>query len=130
MTKTEAVVRSIFGITRTDIRPLICAVDVAIELMFIKGVPMDDILVTKDIYPAVAQKLGGCSSKVVSRNIERLANRCWDILVSTGRVASYIGAPIKDIAAPRDIIFYLAFYVHLGVPFFEAIEREPTLLFN
>lgn len=129
MTKTEAAVRSIFGITRTDIRPLIRAVDVAIELMFIKGVPMDDILVTKDIYPAVAKTLG-CSSKVVSRNIERLANRCWDILVSTGRVASYIGAPIKDIAAPRDIIFYLAFYVHLGLPFFEAIEREPTLLFN
>lgn len=129
MTKTEAVVRSIFGITRTDTRPLAAAVDVAIELMFSKGIPMDDIMVTKDIYPAVAQKLGS-SVKVVSRNVERLANRCWDILVSSKRVTEYIGAPIKDIAAPRDMIFYLAFYVHLGVPFFEAINRSPTLLFS
>lgn len=56
MTKTEAAVRSIFGITRTDIRPLICAVDVAIELMFIKGVPMDDILVTSAKVASTASK--------------------------------------------------------------------------
>ena len=35
----------------------------------------------------------------------------------------YIGAEIGDIHAPRDIIIYLAFYSHLGVPFFTAMEQ-------
>ena len=51
MTKTETVLRSIFGSCRSDIRPLAYAVDIAIELMFVQGIPMDDILVTNDIYP-------------------------------------------------------------------------------
>ena len=35
----------------------------------------------------------------------------------------HIGAEIGDIHAPRDIIIYLAFYSHLGVPFFTAMEH-------
>ena len=65
----------------------------------------------------------------VSRRIERLANQCWDALVSRDLVEEYIGAPIKDIRAPRDMIFYLAFYVHLNTPFYIAIQRQPALLF-
>ncbi len=44
MTKTEAVIRSILGAVGMDIRPLACSVDIAIDLMFVQGVPMDDIL--------------------------------------------------------------------------------------
>ena len=87
MTKTEAVIRSILGAVRADIRPLACAVDIAVDLMFIRGVPMDDIYVTDDIYPEAAEnfnKMSGASysAKTVSRRIERLSNLCWDTVVS------------------------------------------------
>lgn len=39
----------------------------------------------------------------------------------------HIGAESGDIHAPRDIIIYLAFYSHLGVPFFTAMEQESAL---
>ena len=134
MTKTEAVIRSIFGAVGMDLRPLAYAVDIAIDLMFCQGIPMDEIYVTDDIYPDVAKQLkrrSGTvpSSKTVSRRIERLANLCWDTLVARDLVLKYIGEPLNDIRAPRDVIFYLAFYVHLDTPFFVAIQNRPALLF-
>ena len=134
MTKTEAVIRSILGAVRADIRPLACAVDIAVDLMFIRGIPMDDIYVTDDIYPEAAEnfnKMSGASysAKTVSRRIERLSNLCWDTVVSRGLVTEYIGAPIRDIHAPRDMIFYLAFYVYFDAPFFAVIRQKPALLF-
>ena len=75
MTKTEAVIRLIFGAVGRDLRPLVYAVDTAIELLFLQGVAMDDI------------------------------------------------------CAPRDMIFYLAYYVYLDTPFFTAVEQRPQLLF-
>ena len=134
MTKTETVIRSILGAVRMDIRPLAYAVDIAIELMFNQGIAMDDIAVTNDIYPYVAQKMRNASgatptNKAISRRIERLANECWDTLVARELVTKYIGNPLSDIRAPRDMIFYLAFYTHLDTPFFTAIGRYPLLLF-
>ena len=134
MTKTEAVIRSIMGVTRADIRPLAYAVDIAAELMFVHKISMDDLFVTDHIYPDVAKRLRqtlgtSTSSKAVSRRIERLANRCWENLVSKGGVEQYIGIPLHDIDAPRDIIFYLAFYVYLDTPFYIAMKQYPSLLF-
>lgn len=134
MANTAAVLRFIFGAVRTDIRPLIYAVDVVIDLIFTQGIAMDDIFVTNDVYPEVAAILSRqsgvrVSADTVSRRIERLANNCWDALKERELVQDYIGAPLKDISAPRDMLFYLAFYVHLGVPFFTAVEQEPSLLF-
>ena len=57
MTKTEAVIRSIMGVTRADIRPLAYAVDIAAELMFVHKISMDDLFVTDHIYPDVAKRL-------------------------------------------------------------------------
>lgn len=134
MTKTEAIIRSIFGAADMDIRPLAYAVDITIELMFVRGIPMDDILVTNDVYPNVAKLLkkkadAPPTTQAVSRRIERLAKKCWNILVKRNLVIKYIGTPLTSIRAPRDIIFYLAFYSYLDVPFFIAIERQPSLLF-
>lgn len=134
MTKTEAVIRSIFGAARSDIRPLAYAVDAAISLMFVQKIPMDDIYVTDDIYPDVAKlvrnRFGRPSSpETVSRRIERLANLCWDTLVERNLVLEYIGAPLRDIRAPRDMIFYLAFYIYFDAPFFTVIQKQPALLF-
>ena len=134
MTKSESVIRSILGAVRVDIRPLAFAVDTAVDLMFVQGIPMDDIFVTDDIYPKAAEhfrkRSGEVSTpKAVARRIERLSNLCWDTIVSRGLVMDYIGAQIKDIRAPRDIIFYLAFYDYFDKPFFTVIAKQPALLF-
>ena len=134
MTKTEAVIRSILGTAKPDIRPLAYAVDAAISLMFVQKIPMDDIYVTEDIYPDVAKLVKNrrgkpSSPKTVSRRIERLANLCWDTLVARNLVLEYLGAPLESIRAPRDSIFYLAFYIYLDTPFFIAIQKQPALLF-
>ena len=128
VTKTEAVIRSILGAAGPDIRPLAYAVDAAITLMFVQKIPMDDI------YPHVAKLVRNrrgipSSPKTVSRRIERLANLCWDALVSRNLVLQYLGAPLENIRAPRDMIFYLAFYIYLDTPFFIAIRKQPALLF-
>ena len=134
VTKTEAVIRSILGAAGPDIRPLAYAVDAAISLMFVQKIPMDDIYVMDDIYPHVAKLVRNrrgmpSSPKTVSRRIERLANLCWDTLVSRNLVLQYLGAPLENIRAPRDMIFYLAFYIYLDTPFFIAIQKQPALLF-
>jgi len=134
MTKTEAVIRSIIGAVGMDIRPLAYSVDIAIDLMFVQGVPMDDILVTEDIYPEVAKLVKNRKGKIpsfraISKRIQRLANLCWDTLVAKDLVLEYLGAPLPDIRAPRDVIFYLAFYVRLDTPFFAAVQQQPALLF-
>ena len=134
MTKTEAVIRSILGAARPDIRPMAYAVDAAISLMFVQKIPMDDIYVTDDIYPDVAKLVKNrrgkpSSPKTVSRRIERLANLCWDTLIARKLVLEYLGAPLEHIRAPRDMIFYLAFYIYLDTPFFIAIQKQPALLF-
>ena len=134
MTKTEAVIRSILGAARVDIRPLVHAVDITISLLFTQGIPMDDLHVTDNIYPAAARLAKGrcgnpASPGAVSRRIERLANLCWDTLVERNLVLEYIGTPLKDIRAPRDMIFYLAFYIYFDTPFFMVIQKQPALLF-
>ena len=134
MTNIEAVIRSILGAAKVDIRPLAYSVDIAIHLIFFERIPMDDIYVTDDIYSQVAKLVKNrrgrpSTPKAVSRRIERLANLCWDTLVARNLVLDYLGAPLEDIRAPRDMIFYLAFYVYLDTPFFIAIQNQPALLF-
>ena len=134
MAKTEAVVRFILGPIGMDVRPLAYAADIAIDLIFYQRMSMDDIQVTNDIYPEVAKLLKNHYGKVptsgtVSKRIQRLANLYWETLVDRDLVLEYVGAPIKDIRAPRDIIFYIAFYAHLDTPYFIAIRQEPSLLF-
>ena len=134
MTKTEAVIRSILGAARSNIRPLAYAVDAAINLMFVQKIPMDDIYVTDDIYPDVTKLVKNrhgkpSSPETVSRRIERLANLCWDTQVARNLVLEYLGAPLESIRAPRDMIFYFAFYIYLDTPFFIVIQEQPALLF-
>ena len=134
MTKAEATIRLILGTSGGNIRPLACAVDIAADLMFHQRIAMDDIRVTDDIYPKAANLMKdrsgkSYSPKTIARRIERQANLCWDILVERKLVKEYIGASIKEIRAPKDVIFYLAFYVYLDMPFFVAIQKQPALLF-
>ena len=127
MTQTETIIRSILGPVGLDVRPLAQAVDLAIDILFVQKIAIDDIHVTKDIYPVVANQLNK-KTGAVSRKVERLANLCWDALTPE-RKKEIIGEQRHDIRAPSEMIFYLAFYAHFGKPFFEVISREPSLLF-
>lgn len=129
MSKSELLVRSILGPIRSDIRPLVYAIEIASDLLFVQKVSWDDIRVTKDIYPSVAKQLKRTSNST-ARQIERLANLCWEVLLDDNLVLQYIGKSIKDIRAPIDMIFYLAFYNYFDAPFFHVVSQQPALFFD
>ena len=88
---------------------------------------LQDIFLTKDIYPIVAvwlQKKPGATG----RAIERLAARCWD-LGDRGRLSEIAGKNLREPPAPRDIMIYFAWYSHKGIPYFEAMKGKQPLLF-
>ncbi len=126
MTKEDILVRTIIGPTRVELHPLACAIKRAEELMFVKGKSIDDIQVTKDIYPFVAEHTNR-SYKAAARQIERTSNLCWDNIDQPQKM-KYIGKVIFDIHAPRDIIFYLAYYCYFGKPYYEVMETHPELM--
>jgi len=122
--------RSIFGLTRPNIKPLACAIDRAVELMFVEHVSKDDILITKDIYPDVAREMSARNHRSMGRRIERLALRCWEELQKDEELMrKYIGKPLRDVGAPSDLIFYLAYYCYFDRSFYEVIEQNPALAF-
>lgn len=128
MTKEEAVIRSILGPVRSEIRTFACAVGITVHLLFDERMSQDDIRVTKHVYPEVAKRTGK-SYASVSRKLERMGNLCWDNLGEEGR-RTYIGRQLRDIRAPRDMLFYLAFYCHFNRPYYEVLEEMPELLFQ
>lgn len=130
MVSANNLVRSIFGLSRCNIRALVSSVEVAYDLMFVHGMTRDSILVTKDIYPAVARELGAKSSGAVTRHIERLCNRGWErIQKDEGLMARFVGNHAKELDSPSEIIFLLACYMKYEKPFREILEQEPALTF-
>ena len=128
MTKTERTIYSLVGPTRYNTLPFSTAIDLAIELLFVRKVAMETIHVTRDIYVPVARELGK-SASAASRQIVRLCNLCWDTLVADGAVEEYLGKPIRDLRAPNEMIFYLAFLIHFDKPFFQVVQENPEMLF-
>ena len=88
MTKEEAVIRSILGPVRSEIRTFACAVGITVHLLFDERMSQDDIRVTKHVYPEVAKRTGK-SYASVSRKLERMGNLCWDNLGEEGRADIY-----------------------------------------
>lgn len=108
MTKEEALIRSILGPSPNNIRTFTSAVRLTVELLFEKKIPLDDIQATSDIYEPVAIELQK-KPQTTARQIERLANLCWNVM-DENQKRKYIGRNLKDISAPREMIFYLAYY--------------------
>ena len=129
MTNSEILMRGIFGASRADIRPIACAVDVVGELLFEQGYSMDDILVTKHVYPDVARRLGK-KSCAVTKSLERLTRLCWDIMSEHNLAKTYIGRNQLFAPTPRDLLVYLAVYGRLGLSFFELTEGHKELFFH
>ena len=127
MTNPEILIRSLIGPVRSDIRTTAYAVNITATFLFAYQIPMDHILVTKDIYPEVAKKLGK-SECAVSRKIQRIANLCWDAGDSE-LLRQIIGKQLHTAPSPRDMLVYLAFYSYLDMSFYDAIACFPGLLF-
>lgn len=128
MTKEYHLIYQILGPSRRKIVVLAFAVQEAERLLFAKRIAADDILVTKDIYPIVAKRLKK-NVKTVSRQVERLGNYCWEQMDAQQKL-KYIGKELKDIRAPRELVFYFAFYVHFKEPYYKVVEKDPSLLFG
>ena len=128
MIKETALVHEILGPGRKGVQTLACAVCEAEKLLFEERRAVDDILVTKHIYPEVARRLGK-DSRNVARQVERLANQCWDRMDGAQK-RKYIGKELKDIRVPKDMVFYLAFYVRFRQGFYKVLEKDPGLLFG
>lgn len=128
MTKTERTIYALVGPVRYNTLSFSLAIDTAMELLFVRKIAMDDIRVTRDIYAPTAARLGKTTT-AVSRQSVRLCNLCWDTMQDTGEVEQYIGKPIRDLRAPNEMIFYLAFFVHFDQPFYRVVQNVPALLF-
>lgn len=127
MTTSEALVRSVLGPCRRGIRPFVCAIEQVVRLSFAAGVSIETIRVTKDVYPLVARELH-MKPEAASRQIERIANDCWDS-GDRERLNAILGAELQVCPSPREMLFYFAAYTHYGIPFREAIQQELAAMF-
>lgn len=122
MTKTETLLRALLGPVREDIRPLAAVVDHVAGLLFVEGVQLDDVRITKRVYPAVAKQLGKPVT-AISRSVERLTARCW----SDGDPELWqaiLGRKILTPYSPRETVICLAYYVHYDCSMHEVLRRR------
>ncbi len=130
MYNTSVIIRSLIGPGHGRVRVFATCIDVMAQLMFEHHIPMDDISVTKDVYPQVAEMFG-MKPRAVSRNAERMANLCWSVS-SPQRLEEVIGCPLNELPPfppPKAILQFLAFYTYLETPFYTAIDEHPEVLF-
>ena len=122
MNESEKTIRRILGPMQSDIRPFVCAVEQIRKLMFEDGMNLSDIVLSRDVYPAVAVMLNK-SDAAISRQALRIANMCWALFDKNDVLKEqYIGKNISDINAPRDMFFYFAYYLQYDQPFYKILE--------
>ncbi|MFQ9409804.1 MAG: sporulation initiation factor Spo0A C-terminal domain-containing protein [Evtepia gabavorous] len=121
MTNTEAIIRTILGPIRRDTRPLACSVDCLSELLFVQKIPMDEIMVTKDIYPEVAKQLNK-NPRTISRSVERLVLCCWEE-GNRAYLAKIIGRNLTTLREPREMLF-ISPSILTGMSRFSPLSRR------
>lgn len=126
MSKSEKLILSILGIVRSDIRPISLCVETMADLLFAQHVQISSVRITRHIYPAVALRLGKKPS-TVSRSAERLANLCMEAISRQNRAAAFFGRPLYDMPSTTELLFYLAFLLHFGKPFFSVLDDPDDL---
>ena len=127
VTNPERLIRSIMRDVRACIYPLACASEIAGNLFFTCHMPLEDIR-AKQVYPLVSEQMG-LSLSAASRRVQRLAHRCWNCMVERDLVFAYIGRELERCPNACRLVGYLSFYAYLFVPYYVAIENEPSLLF-
>lgn len=81
---------------------------------------MEEIVVTKSIYPEVGKRYGK-SPKTATRQIERLGNRFWEAMTLRER-EKYLGEKERFLS-PKEIVLLLGCYCEYGKSYRE-MERE------
>ena len=122
MTKTETLLRALLGPVREDIRPLAAVVDYVAGLLFVKEMQLDDVRITKCVYPAVAKQLGKPAT-AISRSVERLTARCW----SDGDpelLQTILGRKVLAPYSPRETVICLAYYGYYDCSMHEVLRRR------
>ena len=114
-------IQDIIGNFRMDVRPFCWCVRIAAERMFEQGMEWEDILLTKDLYPAVARKLKS-SPRAVEKSVERTAALCWDRMTGEDR-ERYIGKRDSVLDSPSDLILFFAYFLHYGRGYFRLPRR-------
>lgn len=127
MASPELLIRSILGDVRSSIRPLACAGEIIGELFFLRHIPLEDIRAQR-VYLSVARR-AGLSPAAASRRLQRLSRLCWDRMCEQDLVLPYIGQSLPRCPDACRLTGYLVVYAHLRVPYFTAIEQDPSLLF-
>ena len=112
--------------TDEEAKALACAVDVTIDLVFRQHMELHMLKVTKDVYPVAARRLGK-RRQTEEREAERAANCCWD-KGDQGRLAEIIGRTRRQ-APPRNLVFYMAVYLHEGRAYYDVLRDRPDLAF-
>lgn len=121
ITKNIRLLRQIFGRTRRDIRPLAFSVAVVEYLMYGGECATEAIKVMKNVYPVTARQFGK-SLNAMAANIERLAQKCWEKMVTENTVELYLGKAITERLETKQMLCCLATLSHTGHTYFS----DPT----
>lgn len=127
MTRSEALVRSVLGPRRREIRPFVYAIECIIRHSFAINCPIEDIQVSKVIYPEVA-KLLSIRNHTAARQIQRIANNCWE-QGDREQLNQILGGPLPLCPPPHDMLFYFAAFSFYGLPFQEVMRQELAAIF-
>ncbi len=123
MLNTEDFLRKILGPVRSDIRPLILAVEHTMELLYHEQRRENDIRVSRDVYAHVAKQLDK-KERTVAKAVQRLTSVLWDAF-DQELVLQVIGKKLAYPPEPRAMLFYLAFYLYHEEAYHSADNRNP-----
>lgn len=130
MMNANDLVRSVFGLSRVNIQPLVDAVEVAYQLVFVDRRNRSSIHLGSDVYSPVAQTCKAKKYTSVVRQIERLCNNCLDrIQKNDDLLHRLVGQRTQEIEGPSDVIFLLACYLKYKKPFQDVLDLELGLNF-
>ena len=118
--KAEALLKVIVGQNSTSLRALAYAISCTAELLFVQRMCVDELCVTKHVYPIVAKQLGKTTT-AVAKSVERGANLCWRCMTNEQKLI-YIGRELDDVASGKVLIIFFAYYLHYGKPYFDVMS--------
>ena len=120
MTNTEAIIRTILRPIRRDTRPWPARWIAFLNTLCSEN-SMDEIMVTKDIYPEVAKQLNKIAHHFP------LCGASGPMLLGGGqpRIPCQNHWPKPDRWEPREMLFISPVYSHWNVLFFTAVQAQP-----
>ena len=121
MSKSEQLVYSVLGLIKSNILPVTYTLDFLVELIFRKKIPVSEIMITKMVYPHVAQRLNK-SVSAVERSVERLIHDFWTEALKQKRISQFFGHPSLCEPSVSEILYYLSFFLYYDRPFFHVLD--------